>query len=284
MCGIYKIENLINGKIYIGQSVNIQYRFANHKSESFNEKSNAYDTALHRAIRKYGVENFAFDVVEECQQDALQEREIYWIKYYNSFGNGYNMTSGGEGVPAIDVERVRQLWDKGMSIDDISAEINCNKHTAIRVLESYPSYNNEESYRRGRINSIKKQCKPICQYDKDGNLIKKYNSVTEAANETHIRRNNISAALIGRQLSAGGYQWTYYDNDVPSVYNAQSTNEKKPVLQFDLQGNFIAEYDSMSEAANAVGLMSVKSISNCCAGKSHTAAQYKWQLKFENVE
>ena len=56
--GIYKITNLINEKVYIGQSVDINYRFNNHKSESFNPKSNAYNTAIHRAIRKYGVKIF----------------------------------------------------------------------------------------------------------------------------------------------------------------------------------------------------------------------------------
>ena len=109
MCGIYKIQNLINGKIYIGQSVDIDYRFRNHKSESFNPKSNAYDTAIHRAIRKYGVENFLFDIVEECCQDELREREIYWINYYGSFGNGYNLTTGGEGVPTVNIKQVQNL-------------------------------------------------------------------------------------------------------------------------------------------------------------------------------
>ena len=74
MCGIYKIENLINGKIYIGKSVDIDNRIRNHKSESFNPISNAYDTAIHRAIRKYGIDNFSFEVVEECNRDDLNKK------------------------------------------------------------------------------------------------------------------------------------------------------------------------------------------------------------------
>ena len=282
MCGIYKIENLINGKKYIGQSVDIQYRFRNHKSESFNPKSNSYNTALHRAIRKYGIENFSFDVVEECSQEELCEREIYWIDYYGSFGKGYNLTSGGEGVPAVNIKQVYQLWDDGLSIEAIAISMTCQKHTVIRILESYDKYSNKESYRRGRENAKQKINKPIVQYDLQGIFIKKYKSVTEASTMTNISRSNISAALTGRRLSAGGYQWTYEGEEPPGIYNAKSTNDKKPVLQFDLQGNFIAEYPSVLEAANAVGLSSPISITRSCNNLKWTAAGYYWRWKFNN--
>ena len=279
MCGIYKIENLINGKVYIGQSVDIQYRFKNHKSESFNPKSNAYDTAIHRAIRKYGVDNFSFDIVEECDQDKLREREIYWIDYYNSFGDGYNLTSGGEGVPTVNIKQTQKLWDDGLAIKEIAQHLNCQQHTVIRILESYEKYNNKESYRRGRENARKKMNKPIMQYDLLGSFIRKYKSIAEASISTNIKRGNISAVLIGLRLYAGGYQWTYEDDDPPDEYKAKSMNDKKPVLQFDLDGNFIAEYESLNEAAKAVGLKNVQSITRCCNNKQYTAAGYYWKWK-----
>lgn len=281
MCGIYKIENLINGKVYIGQSVDIQYRFNNHKSESFNPKSNAYDTAIHRAIRKYGVNNFSFDIIEECDQNQLREREIYWIDYYQSFGNGYNLTSGGEGVPTVDIKLVQKLWDDGLAIKEISQHLSCQQHTVIRILESYEKYNNQESYRRGRENARKKMNKSIMQYDLFGKFIQKYKSITEASVSTNIKRGNISAALIGHQLSAGGYQWRYEGDDPPGEYNAKSMNDKKPVFQFDLNGNFITEHESLNEAAKAVGLKNVQSITRCCNNKQYTAAGYYWRWKNE---
>ena len=277
MCGIYKITNLINGKIYIGQSVDIQYRFRNHKSESFNPKSNAYDTAIHRAIRKYGVENFSFDVVEECDQEELRDREIYWINYYNSFGEGYNLTTGGEGVQTVNIKQVQKLWDNGLSIEEIATIMNCQKHTAIRILESYETYNSEESYRRGRKNASKKNSKPVIQYDVNGVFVRKYSSATHAEQQTGIKAKNITRAALGYQLSAGGYQWIYDGDNPPDAYNAQVSNDKKPVLQFDLHSNFIAEYPSASAAAKAVKLKSVKSITRCCEGYQHTAGGYYWK-------
>lgn len=96
MIGIYKITNMINGKVYIGQSVNIKKRFAAHKSAAFNPKNKHYNYPLYRAIRKYGIENFSFEVIEECNEENLNDREIFYISKYKSHGkNGYNLDDGG---------------------------------------------------------------------------------------------------------------------------------------------------------------------------------------------
>lgn len=96
MCGIYKITNLINGKVYIGQSIDIKRRWREEKNGSKNPNSNAYDYPLQRGFRKYGIENFSFEVIEECDKDILSEKEIYYIDLYNSCLEGYNQTLGGE--------------------------------------------------------------------------------------------------------------------------------------------------------------------------------------------
>ena len=93
MIGIYKITNKINGHSYIGQSVNIQKRLNKHRN--YNEEDSHYP--LYRAIAKYGIENFSLEVIEECSIDNLDEREVYWIQYYDTFKNGYNQTAGGQG-------------------------------------------------------------------------------------------------------------------------------------------------------------------------------------------
>lgn len=76
--GIYKIENLINKKVYIGQSKNIHKRyFSHHKSDCYNINSLAYNFQIYQAIRKYGEENFAIFVLELCPEEQLDEREIF---------------------------------------------------------------------------------------------------------------------------------------------------------------------------------------------------------------
>ena len=96
-CGIYKITNQINGKCYIGQSVNIEKRWVAHKSSATNSDFK-YRTALYPAIKKYGLSNFTFEVIEECLPDQLDEKEKYYIQYFNSISpNGYNLSEGGQG-------------------------------------------------------------------------------------------------------------------------------------------------------------------------------------------
>lgn len=97
MVGIYKITNNINNKVYIGQSSDIHRRWTTHRAIAFNETDHSYNNPLYRAIRKYGLENFSFDILEECSVNELNEKEKYWIKYYNSFFEGYNLTLGGDG-------------------------------------------------------------------------------------------------------------------------------------------------------------------------------------------
>lgn len=91
MIGIYKITKKENGKAYIGQSNNIERRFTQHCCKG--EKSGI---PLDVAIKKYGKDAFTFEVIEECPLDKLNERESYWIKYYDTIKNGYNCSEGGD--------------------------------------------------------------------------------------------------------------------------------------------------------------------------------------------
>ena len=97
MTGIYKINNLIHGKVYIGQSINISKRWYEHKYKAFNQNDRSYNSALHSAFRKYGIQNFTFEVIEECDENKLDDLEIKYIKEYDSLvPNGYNILSGGQ--------------------------------------------------------------------------------------------------------------------------------------------------------------------------------------------
>lgn len=101
MIGIYKITNKTNNKVYIGQSTDIEKRWGEHKRNAFNSNTHTYYYPLYLAIRKYGLDNFVFEVIEECSTENLTKQEQYWMDYYNSLdGNyGYNL------VPAENAKR-----------------------------------------------------------------------------------------------------------------------------------------------------------------------------------
>lgn len=104
--GVYKITNLINGNLYIGASKNLTSRMAEHKSRYKHKNRTDYNSHLNRAFRKYGIENFKFEIIEQTSLENLYEKEKYWIFYYEAYTKkeNYNLTPGGEGNPECDVK------------------------------------------------------------------------------------------------------------------------------------------------------------------------------------
>ena len=96
--GIYCFENKINNKKYIGQSVKIKTRIKQHIDCSKNKNYIGYNTKFYKALRKYGIDNFNIIILEECEESKLDEREIYWIEFYDTYKNGYNSNRGGVNV------------------------------------------------------------------------------------------------------------------------------------------------------------------------------------------
>lgn len=93
MVGIYKITNLNNQHSYVGQSRCIEKRWANHKIAAHNKNDKGYDYPLYQAFRKYGIDNFKFEVLEECNIDELNDKEK---KYISVIKPEYNQTEGGD--------------------------------------------------------------------------------------------------------------------------------------------------------------------------------------------
>ena len=94
-CGIYMIKNLVNNKVYVGQSKELDKRFKRHINELKN--NNHHSIHLQRAWNKYGEDSFDFIILEYCVEDELDEKEIYWIDHYNAcdYDSGYNNKEGG---------------------------------------------------------------------------------------------------------------------------------------------------------------------------------------------
>ena len=113
---IYKITNIQNNKVYIGQTIRpIEQRFKRHINDALN---NILDTHFARAIRKYGKENFIIEQIDTAQtQEELNQKEQYWIQYYNSVNEGYNETdaiskSGGNTYQSKTEEEMKVIKEK----------------------------------------------------------------------------------------------------------------------------------------------------------------------------
>lgn len=205
--GIYKITNQVNGKCYIGQSHNINERWVKHRSRAYQINDINYDCYFYRAIRKYGLEHFSFEILEECSSEELSKREMYYISFYDSFNpeHGYNMTMGGEGRLVQDRNRVLELWNQGCIIGDIAKIISGSRNTVKQILQEFDIDYESENKNRW----IKKKSRSIEQYDEMKNLINIWSSAREAERELHIDHTAISDCCNYIRKFAGGYIWRY---------------------------------------------------------------------------
>ena len=134
---IYKITNTINGKSYIGQTIqNVKERFYQHCATKCSKAVS--NMAIHRAIKKYGKSNFTVEVIEEIDSANLNDRERYWIKYYNSYNNGYNSTKGGQdgckSFKDLDVESIIKEYNTGKSLRTLGTIFKVDKQTIKDLL------------------------------------------------------------------------------------------------------------------------------------------------------
>ena len=134
---IYKVTNTINGKYYIGQTIqNVKERFYQHCATKCSQA--ILNMVIHKAINKYGKSNFTIEVIEEVESTNLNDRERYWIRYYDSYNNGYNSTEGGQdGIKLfknLDTESIVREYKSGKSLREIGRLFNVDKQTIKDLL------------------------------------------------------------------------------------------------------------------------------------------------------
>lgn len=123
---IYKITNKINDKVYIGQTTNLlSNRIQQHENEAFRQHKYS-NRKLYRAIREYGIKNFEITEIEKIPKEELDEREKFWINYYNSYYNGYNGTTGGRANKSSP-KKTYQFDLKGNLLQEFSSTIEAAK-------------------------------------------------------------------------------------------------------------------------------------------------------------
>lgn len=262
---IYSITNLLNGHMYIGKTNNLKRRWNQHKS------GRGGTTILSKAINKYGLENFLFDIIAEIPFESseelnsvLSQLEVYYIELYGTLKDGYNATYGGEGG-TIDYSKI--------GVSDKKREA-CKKNGKKYADKVRGIPRNREVIMRGAL----KRRKPVLQYDIHGNFIREYPMLSAVSNFESI---NIGKCCKGEISSAYGYIWKYKESDeYPLIIKAPVNWHKAniPIIQCNLNGEIIKEYNSATEASKITGI-GRKSITNCLGGWSNTGGGYIWKYK-----
>lgn len=205
MAYIYKITNSINGKIYIGKTLNtIEERFKEHCQDY--KKRRMEHRPLYSAMSKYGVENFSVEEVEHCEDSEAEEREIYWISRYGSFGNGYNATKGGDGKPYIDRDLVIKTYKEEQNIRKTATKLGISTDSVhdILIQNNIPIKSNAE------VNS-----KAVAMLDKETlEVIRIFPSARAANRFLGIPEwsTGIGDVCHGRRKISRGYVWKFVDD------------------------------------------------------------------------
>lgn len=246
--GIYKITNKVNGKYYIGKSIDIYRRWKDEK------RFVSVNDHLQNAFKKYGFDNFSFEILEECSEELLNDREIYYISLLDATNNkkGYNMTFGGTGGKPSEetIEKMKETKKKngytkywlGKSLpaemkQKISNSLSGDKH---------PNFNKTgENSPNGR--------KVICIETNQT-----FNTLKEAALFAGLKTPNNIRTAIKTNTKAGGYHWRYLDSK-PKVKNL-TTNEI---------------FSSISEAAKVTGV-DTSALHKVCKGQRKTCGGFEW--------
>lgn len=222
--GIYCFTNKLNGKKYVGQSKQLNRRYHLHINAAFNNDKAKNDSSIfHQALRKYGVENFNYEILEECSIDELDEKEKYWINKLQShvLEHGYNITYGGRNYTKpfyFTTEEILHYWnDLHLTVTQIYKQYGASGQRIREQLLSLGITKEEIGQRtyEKRLEiikkGVKKRRKKINQYDLDNNYITSFNSLAEAAKAVHGSPGNISCAATGngKSKTAYGYKWKY---------------------------------------------------------------------------
>lgn len=160
---IYKITNIVNNKVYIGQTIRpVEKRFQRHINDSLN---NVIDTHFSRAIRKYGKDNFEIEIIDAAEsQDELNLKEQYWIRYYNSIDTqyGYNETDAlykrGGNTYQSKTEQEKEIIRDKLSKSKIGNmnphsksikcfNVNTNQELFFDTVKDCKNYFNEKNHR-----------------------------------------------------------------------------------------------------------------------------------------
>ena len=271
---IYKITNNQNSKIYIGKtSSTLEEKWSKHKYAYL-----IYDWHLYRAMRKYGIENFQMEEIEKCSDDILNDRERYWISFYDSYNNGYNSTEGGDGRVQLNRELIKEKWKLGLSCKQIASELETWSSSVSDILKELGLYNEEEIKYRKMLDVANTQSeRKVIQYDEEGNIVNTYNSVLEAARCV----NGLSSSIWSGLTSGGsryGYFWGREGGKKPNFHKIIRPQNKK-IYQYDKDNNFIQEFTSAAEAARSLNSTNSSGILKACKGQRKTALGFIWSYE-----
>lgn len=247
-CGIYKITNP-SGKMYIGRSVNVEKRWRDYLKLRCKEQALIYNS-----LTKYGVENHTFEIIELCDEDALNDREIYYITLFDTLNKniGLNLREGGgHGKFSEESKKKMGSWQRGRKFtEEHKAKVRMSKERNNSLRPFLNKHHTQEA--------------------KD--KISKAHAGKILSEETKLK---IRLVNIGKKQSPETIAKRITCGDKNGRYGTGIR-----ICQFDLKGEFIREFMSGTQILKETGFSGSNIIKYCKAGKEIIYG-YRWKIKSE---
>lgn len=190
-----------SGKRYIGITTHsFKKRLYTHCSRAFNKNIKLYHSKVYCAIRKYR----AFEIEFLYQGDDLETKEREFILLYDTFNNGYNLTSGGEYNKELSIETRKKISNSLIGNPSPRKGVLMSDELKAIISESV-----KEGYRNGRKHPRQKT---VYLYDQQGNLLQTFENTVKAAQYRGVGHQSISRFCTGKRKDIKGYVWTYNNN------------------------------------------------------------------------
>lgn len=231
--GIYTIQNKLDNKIYVGQSVNVYNRLIHHRKKL---RANNHDNEhLQNAYNKYGEESFLFELLVECDDRFLNSEEAYWCNILNCYDNNYgynlvinNPNGSNKRLKKETIEKMvknrnyvmseenKALLRLRLSTPEAKAKLSMGalKRTGIKQTQEHIQKRLKYHIGVKRDPSVgrkiaEKMCIKTIQMSLNGDFIKEWESLTSIKKELGYDMSLISRVCIGKGNTAYGYKWAY---------------------------------------------------------------------------
>lgn len=252
ICGIYCIKNIINNKVYIGQSIDIERRWVQHKYGKGN-------LILKNAINKYGLDNFKFEVLESVNIKNKNKDDINKI-----------------------LIKLEQKY-----FDNVKPFLNKNGYNIQKTSKPNLTPNKSDNFGEliSKIKIDNNHCgKAVLQYDLTGGLMKTWKSAAEIERELCYKAECISGVCLKKRPTYKKYIWRFYNNPltVDEAIKIKALITPKKIKQYNLKGVLLNTYNDSKEAAKLTGLNRTR-ITISCANNIKTYKNFIWKYENESL-
>lgn len=301
---IYIHINKINNKVYVGQTKhqeNLNRRFYTDGSGYKPDKKSNQNRKFWNAIQKYGWDNFEHKVLEKDipTLELANEREKFWIRYYDSFHNGYNMTLGGDGTKGMSgvlnpfygrthtLETRQKLREKNIGkpsafkghhfSEESKKKLSIKQKERFKNIYNHPSYgkhlSEEHKAKVGKCHSI-----AIYALDDNMDIVFEFESSIKASQYFKCGATSITNAISnGIEYTSQGYHWCKKEEYEEKRKNFKKTkNRSSTIFQYGMDGFFIKSFSSAKSAELQTGIFAT-SILACCNNRQKYAGDFQWR-------